>query len=320
MPGWVFYPTNLRFFLEWERSGFRRRQNYFGNTGDFPCRRPPAIENFQEQCAGLYSAMILDDFGPHMPGEPPFFVRGPSICIPKSKAWHGDPMAALTRAFRVLGPNHRLLPPELLELSGLCQDNDLAAKTAPLKYTERSRGPGTDPHNGGPDQDAKLSVPDPNSKQFGGGLVSQGQPACHGRGGSERGRERGRGRGHGRGKARAQMAMEDTPRKAPHPTSQKRDFDYSDIEAAQELARVKPCPWVWGPTATSGQHLEWERERTRNLATTKTSRQPRKSAAKQKRYGAGRGGSGLLGSSQIVYGGGDEFQEGRIQDWLSGPS
>ncbi|KAL8796432.1 MAG: hypothetical protein Q9182_007386 [Xanthomendoza sp. 2 TL-2023] len=333
-PGWVFYPASLSYFLNWERNDFRRRQRHFATKGNFPHRAPPTTEQYQEQCGGLYNAVILADFGPQKPGGPAFFVPGPSICVPTAKAWHGDPMATLARAFRVLGPNTRLFPPQLLELSELYQDNDVAAKTVLLTPNKRGNrpGPGSDgTDHGGPPMTSTL-----HSVHAGGAQASQGPSASRGRGHDRRNVGRGRGRGGAHMATREAWTREAQTREAQTRTrsSQKHPFDWSDIEAAQQRARakVREYPWVWGPNATSEdrmeyqttiENLEWEGKRKRKRSTARASQQPLKHAANQKRCrvaGRGRERSAASKHLQAVCGGGgieDQGREGRIKDWLS---
>ncbi|KAL8814246.1 MAG: hypothetical protein Q9223_006514 [Gallowayella weberi] len=338
-PGWVFYPANLSFFLNWERNDFHRRQRHFDKEGNFPHRAPPTIEQYKDQCSGLYNAVILADFGPQKPGGPAFFVPGPSICVPTAKAWHGDPMATLVRAFRVLGPNTRLFPPQLLELSELYQDNDVAAKTVLLIPNKSGSRPG--PYSDGTDHEGPPIASAHHSTHAGGAPATQGPGVSRGRGYGGRSGGRGRGRGGAHTATRGAWTREAQTRETlirealtPTRSSQKRQFDWSDIEAAQQRARakVREYPWVWGPNATSEdriehqatiENLEWEGKRKRKRSTARISQQPLKHAANQKRCrvaGKGREGSAASKHLQAVYGGAgveDQGGEGRIKDWLS---
>lgn len=101
-PGFVFFPTDLRSFINFEvndRERRRRRndrrsvpsaQLYKAHQTNTDTILTPAI-------GGLYRCVFLKNYLGG--GEYPDMTRALAI----SKPWHGDPLASLRRAFAVLG-------------------------------------------------------------------------------------------------------------------------------------------------------------------------------------------------------------------------
>lgn len=67
--------------------------------------------------AASYQAYIIKSFGP----DGKAFKVGYNV----TKPWHGDPMAALNRAFTGLTHGYMILPANLITLHRMYQDNDL---------------------------------------------------------------------------------------------------------------------------------------------------------------------------------------------------
>ncbi|TKA73643.1 hypothetical protein B0A49_09877 [Cryomyces minteri] len=111
-PGLVFLPSDLQYFIDFENENFRSRQTLARNTGSVPPRTCPTPQMYLEHqvrtdavsedaSGGLYLRYTLYDyfhtFGPKntwIPGLGPF---------QEPEQWHGAPMAALWRAFLILG-------------------------------------------------------------------------------------------------------------------------------------------------------------------------------------------------------------------------
>ncbi|KAL8918606.1 MAG: hypothetical protein Q9208_007250 [Pyrenodesmia sp. 3 TL-2023] len=150
-PGWVFFPSDLQYFIEEEEKDVRRRKHSWKGNGQVPCRIPPtAATYFEDQQAkskllpeakaGSYDAYIIKSFGP----EGGAFRVGYNI----TKAWHGDPMAALDKAFRGLAQGFLILPSELIALHRMYQDNELDLLKL-QKLPAVQPGGGRDPDNDG---------------------------------------------------------------------------------------------------------------------------------------------------------------------------
>lgn len=127
--GWVFLPTDLKFFIDWEKKDFARRQTILEQQNTTPARIFPDEEDYEKHMrftrkvtdpddglcrGGLYDRLVLDGnmFPPVLreayrtmgleviPGPHP---QGP-------KRWHGAPMAAISRGFLVTGAAWMRLP------------------------------------------------------------------------------------------------------------------------------------------------------------------------------------------------------------------
>ncbi|KAL8741660.1 MAG: hypothetical protein Q9184_008359, partial [Pyrenodesmia sp. 2 TL-2023] len=148
-PGWVFFPADLKYFIEEEKKDVRRRKQSWREDGQVHCRIPlTAMGYFEDQerkgkllpgaRAGTYLAYVIASFGP----EGRAFMVGYNI----KKAWHGDPMAALNKAFRGLTAGYLVLPTDLITLHRLYQDNDLQIQQL-QKTPLTEHGDGGDPDN-----------------------------------------------------------------------------------------------------------------------------------------------------------------------------
>ncbi|KAL9612350.1 MAG: hypothetical protein Q9167_003037 [Letrouitia subvulpina] len=122
-PAFIFLPSDLQFFLQWEKEDFRRRINDYRNYGTCRARRPPTAADYntwvsQKQqhdsktepshSGGLYSLYTLHEYLPRMPGISA--TRVGLSPFRESKRWHGDPMASLRRAFLSLGSRAHVYP------------------------------------------------------------------------------------------------------------------------------------------------------------------------------------------------------------------
>ncbi|KAI4161391.1 MAG: hypothetical protein LQ342_004943 [Letrouitia transgressa] len=122
-PAFIFLPSDLQFFLRWEKEDFRFRINDYRNFGTCRARRPPTAADYNKwlsqklqhdsetelsQNGGLYSLYTLHEYLPRMPGISA--TRVGLSPFHKSKRWHGDPMASLRRAFLSLGSRAHVYP------------------------------------------------------------------------------------------------------------------------------------------------------------------------------------------------------------------
>lgn len=103
-PCWVFLPTDLDFFIQFEITDQHRRANDPASP-----RRVPTIEQYRDHqvsenmippgsSAGFYRSIWLKDFlhDGHTPLE---FLK----FLSPAKKWHGHPLAAIRRGISVLG-------------------------------------------------------------------------------------------------------------------------------------------------------------------------------------------------------------------------
>lgn len=103
-PGFVFLPTDLQFFIEFELNDRDQRK-----LGDGRCRQVPSAEDYRtyqlkkgeidvESVGGLYRPIFLQTyfFGGHVSPEQIQILSTP-------KPWHGAPIATLRRGILVLG-------------------------------------------------------------------------------------------------------------------------------------------------------------------------------------------------------------------------
>ena len=132
-PGFVFAPTDVRYFIQFERKDRVRRDKIAQDTGTMPDRLIPTAIMYHnrqvdkgliqaEDCGGLYHRYVLRNY---------FHCFGPPINVglspfTETATWHGAPTAALRRAFLALGSLSQGIPhtirDELLELHDLYAD------------------------------------------------------------------------------------------------------------------------------------------------------------------------------------------------------
>lgn len=131
--GWVFLPTYLDWFIEWEERDFANRKEILEQTGREIERTYPSEQDYENHLraigilldpddgmcrGGFYNSYILEDMFPPLMMTaleqkgmviPGIFPGGP-------KPWHGSPMAAINRGFVVTGAPEVKLPEEEWEL------------------------------------------------------------------------------------------------------------------------------------------------------------------------------------------------------------
>jgi hypothetical protein len=109
-PSFFFLPTDLKYFLNYERQDRKRRRKLGRRTGTIPGRMCPTAQTYQDHqrrqgvegagLGGLYARIVINDFLPEYPGRAPF-RPGPSE-YGATKSWTGSPMASLQRAVLML--------------------------------------------------------------------------------------------------------------------------------------------------------------------------------------------------------------------------
>lgn len=109
-PGFVFLPTDLQYFIDYELRDRERRQRAIDNGGHL-CRQVPTSEEYRihqvtdeeislsaDAPGGLYKRYFLSDYllGGALPPDTKSSLSSP-------KPWHGSPIGTLRRGFLVLG-------------------------------------------------------------------------------------------------------------------------------------------------------------------------------------------------------------------------
>lgn len=121
-PGFIFLPTNLRYFIEFEKRDFSYREERARRCGGIIDNRavPTAAAYLQQikdgvvgedAIGGLYQSYTLRNYFPSFVTQENYaFIPGPGPFTPGE--WHGDPMAAIWRGFRILGDPLNKIPEE----------------------------------------------------------------------------------------------------------------------------------------------------------------------------------------------------------------
>lgn len=97
-PCFIFFPSNLQFFIDFERQDFERRCRWAKNGYERTACVYPSAEQYQTGASDLYERIILQNYLPRLGNE-----TSDMIGALQSKSWHRSPMAALMRAFLILG-------------------------------------------------------------------------------------------------------------------------------------------------------------------------------------------------------------------------
>ncbi|KAG9236374.1 hypothetical protein BJ875DRAFT_233074 [Amylocarpus encephaloides] len=109
-PSFFFLPTDLDYFLNYERQDRKRRRKLGHRTGIIPARTCPTAQTYQDhqrhqgvegaRVGVLYTRIVVKDFLPQYPGRAPF---QPGLSeYGATKSWTGSPMAPLHRAVLIL--------------------------------------------------------------------------------------------------------------------------------------------------------------------------------------------------------------------------
>ena len=130
-PGFVFAPSDIHYFIDFERRDQRRRKRWARQKGEVPQRLCPTAAQYrshqikvgiidEQTKGGLYARYMLRTY--LTPGTGPF---------PGPVAWCGAPSAALRRAFIPLGGALRRMYPQNVK-SSLVELQDLYDVTVTL--------------------------------------------------------------------------------------------------------------------------------------------------------------------------------------------
>ncbi|KAL8825053.1 MAG: hypothetical protein Q9170_007947 [Blastenia crenularia] len=216
LPGWVFLPADLDFFIDAEHRDFNRRRREFNQSGLFPIRACPKPQHYIQRC-GRYDVFMLRRYGPTVLNWRP----GRSTLTPFSKSWGGDPMVTLFKAFNALGTHFPLLPAKLMELSRLYDENDATLQS------QGNQGNLRPDDQGNADDPSALTPPHRNSAVRG------------------RGRPRGSG-GNGNHKAAQGNAAPDQG-PSTNTRGHKRQLDASNHTPPPKRLQMMPSPSLYGP-------------------------------------------------------------------------
>ena len=246
-PGWVFIPTGIQYFLDFERRDYKRRRGIHELSGAYAVRVSPSPGQYlqhqrqdveEDSQGGLYACYVLRHYMGRIPG---IAELQPGLSpYTKPKPWHGDPMAALSKAFKALGIKPLAFPAalrdKLMELLLLYDTNDQLLKHRPYQQSAMDSGEGP-----GPSPSVRTNEEaGPQSKivtRRNGTHTRQRTPS------TPRGR---RGASHGHQVQSNLLKRKRSPEGAREGTK----TPPSDIQER----RKRPLPeahWKWGPEATS---------------------------------------------------------------------
>jgi len=165
-PGFIFFPSNLQFFIDFELQDFERRRRWAKDGYESPVRICPSAEQYQTGSSNLYERIILQNYLPRLGHETSDIVDEL-----QPKPWHGSPMAALMRAFLILGSpvlgaitqDQRALLRELQDLylrpDPVPQPADLPTTVAPELATVINANTSESGRASSPAQNAQLNTP-----------------------------------------------------------------------------------------------------------------------------------------------------------------
>ncbi|OJD30511.1 dienelactone hydrolase family protein [Diplodia corticola] len=157
-PGFVFFPAGLAYFRMHEERDAQRRTEKYRLTGAPVARIAPSAIDYlehhtrnglvdEDSVGGMYERYVLFDYLPNVAGAAPILgqIGGPA-------PWHGDPMAALRRAFAASsssipsGSSWRRKK-ELVELRLLYEKTDMSYKAIDNLASEVQLSPDNDPRS-----------------------------------------------------------------------------------------------------------------------------------------------------------------------------
>ncbi|PVH68593.1 hypothetical protein DL98DRAFT_522666 [Cadophora sp. DSE1049] len=257
-PSFFFLPTDLDYFLNYERQDRKRRRRLGCRTGTIPARMCPTAQTYQHHqrrqgvegagLGGLYTRLVINDFLPQYPGRAPF-KPGPSE-YGATKSWMGSPMASLQRAVLMLRRlNLYGIPREIRDALRQLQDAyseelDLeGSDTSSQESIEPSKSEKTDFEEGGEKEyEDKRREHKVKSQQSGAGQRSAS--------------------GNREQNDKEHIINKDERRMR---TSEDKDYSEGNLEAALSQPRLRhydiDCVldpgnslsryWCWGPSATS---------------------------------------------------------------------
>ena len=99
-PGWVFFPSDLVYFIQFEEEDFERRVEA-GRNGERVPRKCPTATTYKAHQAALVPADSRGGLYKRVTFRP---FLSPFLSLPNSTmVWHGAPLATIRRAFLCLG-------------------------------------------------------------------------------------------------------------------------------------------------------------------------------------------------------------------------
>lgn len=144
-PAWVFIPTDIQFFINFETSDWTRRSNSARPGLPFPPRLCPSVAQYSQR-GGLYDSYIERNYFFRNVVTEHLLMPGRSGLQPASTRWHGDPMAALNRGFKMVGIAPDIFPDAvrnaLTSLNLLYRTHDNSQPLTAASSIFRRPGPG----------------------------------------------------------------------------------------------------------------------------------------------------------------------------------
>lgn len=175
-PGYVFFPTDLKFFIEFEIED-RERRRIAAHSGQPIKRRVPTAREYllhqqktgvvsSESIGGLYRRVFLRNF--LHSGHFPDLVR--SLATPKP--WHGEPLASIRRVMGALGsPRQYVL--DITIRNDLEQLRDLYFGGEPQYHDEaflrdvyKLDAPGNNKRNSGDEDESERAEKKPKNEEI----------------------------------------------------------------------------------------------------------------------------------------------------------
>ena len=252
-PGWVFIPTDLQYFLDFERQDYKRRREIPELTDAHTIRVSPSPSQYlqhqrkemqEDAYGGLYTCYVLR----HYMGRMPRLAELQPGLSPytEPKAWHGDPMAALSKAFKAVGMTPLAFPvgvrDKLMQLSILYGTNDqiLKVRPRPQSAMDLEDGPGPGPRTN-TNEEAEPQIK--TAKRRSGACTRQRKPLSPKR---------------RRGASDGQQAHSTTLKRKRSSEGARQDFDTPPSNEQDRRKRLMPeAHWKWGPGATSEMAMEF---------------------------------------------------------------
>lgn len=252
-PGWVFIPTDLQYFLDFEQRDYKRRKEILNSTDAHTIRVSPTPGQYlqhqrkeveEDAYGGLYACYILRHYMGRIPG---LAQMQPGLSpYAEPKVWHGDPMTALSKAFKAVGTTPLAFPAEvrdkLMELSILYCTNDQILNDRPRRQSATDLEDGPSPslcHWTDEEAEAQSKTGTRRSK------ARTGQRAP-----SPPKRPRGVSNGH--------QAHGTTLKRKRSPGRARQDINTPPSDIRDRRKRDMPeVYWQWGPGATSEMAMEF---------------------------------------------------------------
>ncbi|KAL8767280.1 MAG: hypothetical protein Q9209_006172 [Squamulea sp. 1 TL-2023] len=281
---WVFFPSNITFFIEAEMTNYRSRTAEFSSTGVFPIRTPPSPETYIQDCGGLYDVYMLREYGAQNGPARGTWQRGRSTLQPHPKVWHGDPMLALYKGFRATPDNRYLLPRALQELNSMYELHDMGPPVATTNYLQldgENEGDGSNPDGRGANHSAAPPTPEYSVDGAVHGTGRGQGKSLVTRGGGNRGL--GGRTNYGDNGVYINMA---TQRLSEVEKRQFESWQYQHRkkwELAATRIRVPRSPYKWGPEMSSNEQTNRFNKHRASRIGLGTSRPGRKQRARKKK-------------------------------------